>query len=199
MSKDLQHHIFEPFFTTKPKGKGTGMGLAAVYGIVNNHHGNITVKSAEGKGTTFKIHLPLTLETSREEKEIIPVKRTKGQKLKVMVVDDEKLFQKLARDMLKKFGYQVKVCENGKAAVEYYKKSWKQVDLVLLDMVMPEMNGKETFLALQKINPLVKVILSSGFSMDEDAQEILNQGVLGFIQKPFDANELGKVIDEVAG
>lgn len=197
MDKDIQNHIFEPFFTTKVKGKGTGMGLAAVYGIINNHHGNITVKSTPKKGTTFKIHFPLSSELVDEEKAMTPLKKIEGKTFKIMVVDDEKLFQQLARDLLKKMGYKIKICGCGKEAVEYYKKSHEKIDLVLLDMVMPGMNGKETFLALQKINPQVKVILASGFSVDKDAQAILDKGVMGFIQKPFTANELGDAIAEV--
>ena len=198
ITQELQGHIFEPFFTTKPRGKGTGMGLAAVYGIIKNHNGNITVESTPGKGTTFKIHFPISVETTEEEKTIpAPSKKSTGNKIKIMLVDDEKLFRNLAKDLLKKLNYKMKICQNGKEAVEYYNKSWKQVDLVVLDMVMPGLSGKETFIALRKINPNIKALLASGYSIDGEAQEILEEGVLGFVHKPFTIQELEKAITDV--
>lgn len=192
MDSDTQKRIFEPFFTTKGVGEGTGMGLASVYGTIQNHHGVITVYSEIGKGTTFKISLPLAEElvTSMDDHKVT----IKTGNAMILIVDDEELIRNMVADSLRGMGYKVALCKNGKEAFEYYKKSWKKIDLVLLDMIMPEMGGKETFLAMRKINPEVKVLLSSGYSVDCDAQEILDKGAVGFMGKPFTQTELSKKV-----
>ena len=197
MTEEVRPHIFEPFYTTKPKGKGTGMGLAAVYGIIKNHNGDITVKSNSAKGSSFTIHLPISIDHEVGEQLQIQQITSKDKLTNVLVIDDEKLVCKLLGKMLKKLGYQRKICESGKEAVAYYRDSWKDVDVVLLDMVMPGMDGKETFIELKKINPAVKAILATGYSLDADSQKVLDEGVLGFIQKPFSLNSLDDAICEV--
>ncbi len=201
MDEEVQKHIYEPFFTTKPKGKGTGMGLAAVYGIVKLHGGDITVRSTPGKGSTFRILLPLSAEPVDDEKTPTAKKglskKAQRKKQTVLVVDDERLFRRLAEDLLHKLGYDVVVCSTGKDAVELYGKSWDKIDLVLLDMVMPGMNGKQVFAELKKINPAVKTVVASGFSNEDDTKQVLEEGILDFIEKPFAAADFESTISRV--
>jgi PAS domain S-box-containing protein len=183
--KSVINNIFEPFFTTKAEGKGTGMGLAAVYGTIKNHRGNINVYSEEGHGTVFKVYLPIdnamvTTADIPEAKAVIH--QGTG---KVLVVDDEEIVRKMTVAMLKKMGYSAVPCEDGFEAVEKYREMRDEIDMVILDLVMPKMSGKDTFKALVEINPDVKVLVSSGYSLNDDAQFILDSGAKGFIQKPF--------------
>ncbi len=197
MDKETQKHVFEPFYTTKEEGKGTGMGLAAVYGTIKNHQGFVHIYSEEGKGSTFKVYLPLV------ESEILhseangiskPAKTGAGH---ILLVEDDKMLRDAASAMIEKLGYELTVCADGKDAVTFYKKSWKEVDLVLLDMVMPVMNGRDTFIAMQKINPKIVALLSSGYSFNGEAKSILKEGVRGFIQKPYRKAELAEKIAEL--
>ena len=190
---EIKNKIFEPFYTTKGEGKGTGLGLATVYGIVKNHDGYIYCDSEPGKGTTFVMYFPVSekeVTKIKEEPEIVRGDAT------ILVVDDEENVRKLAGKMLKGLGYTVLVAEDGKKAVDLYKGSESTIDLVLLDMIMPDMAGKKTYQELKKINPEVQVLLMSGFHQDGKASEILSEGVLGFIQKPFKQQILSKIISE---
>jgi len=200
MDKETMEHAFEPFFTTKGPGKGTGMGLAAVYGTVQNHHGTVSIESEVGKGTTLKIYLPLLEEAKssrkRNNKITEPAPEVTG---RILVVDDEEMVLKMCAQVLRRIGHKVTTVSNGKEAVEYYRKSWKHIDLVILDMVMPELGGRDTFIAMREINPEIKAILSSGYSIDGPAQEILDEGVQAFIQKPFDTKKLSDKVAEVLG
>lgn len=193
MIKSVKDKIFEPFFTTKGTEKGTGLGLATVYGIVKNHSGHINVESESGKGTTFIIHFPVSEKALEEEKESKKV--IKGIE-KILLVEDEELVRKLVKDQLKTLGYRVVTAKNGLEAVKIYKQKRKEIDLVLLDMIMPKLAGRETFLKLKEINKKVKALLMSGFSQDGKASEILNDGALGFLQKPFDIKQLSEVINK---
>jgi two-component system, cell cycle sensor histidine kinase and response regulator CckA len=193
MPKDILNQIFEPFFTTKQEGKGTGLGLATVYGIVKNHHGYIFCESVPEEGTTFTLYFPVTKKTVMEEpKELTPVRGTAT----VLVVDDEEHIRKLITRMLQNLGYTVLVAKNGRVAIDIYKEQKEAIDLILLDMIMPEMAGRETYHTLRDMNPDVKVLLASGYSQDKVAIELLQKGVLGFIQKPFRRQELSRVIDD---
>jgi PAS domain S-box-containing protein len=190
------NRIFEPFFTTKKEGKGTGMGLAMVYGIVKNHDGYITVNSEVGQGTTFKIYLPL------EETETTQLKADKDEATftgsgRILIVDDEEIVRTIASRMLLAMGYEVIIADNGIEAVEIYKKESNDIDLVIIDMIMPEMGGHKCFIELKKINPNIKAILSTGFGIDGKAQAILDEGVLAFVQKPYRVSQLGMVVTEV--
>lgn len=196
IDKETMKRIFEPFFTTKPRGKGTGMGLAAAYGTVKNHHGAITVYSEVGKGSTFNVYLPLSKEQTEEEEAVEEVKRLHGNP-HILVVDDEALVAEMAVDMLSELGCQVTHCDNGREAVEYYERSWKGVDLVILDMVMPEMNGYEAFKRMKVINPKLRALLSSGYAMNGDAQKMLEDGAMGFVQKPYHRAELARTIQKI--
>ncbi|MCP4725705.1 MAG: PAS domain S-box protein [bacterium] len=191
MPKEIRDHIFEPFFTTKGEGKGTGLGLATVYGIVKNHGGHINVYSESGEGTNFTLYFPIS------EKRISRIKKTakiiKGTGT-IMIVDDEENVRNLADYMLSKLGYDVITAADGIDAIDIYRRKQKSIDLVILDMIMPNMAGKETFLALRQINPKVKVLISSGYSQNGVASEILTEGAFGFIQKPFRIEEVSKMI-----
>ena len=199
INTETRSHLFEPFFTTKEKGKGTGMGLPAVYGIIKNHKGAINIYSEPERGTTVRIYLPASKTPVGNEREGAPAAPAQGRKLSILFVDDEDMIQEIAQEMLQGFGHSVHVCDNGQSAVEYYKQYWKSIDLVILDIIMPHMGGKAAFSALRQINPAAKVLLSSGFSINEEAQSIIDQGALGFIQKPFSSAQIAKAIQETMG
>ncbi len=200
MDRKVRERIFEPFFTTKDMGRGTGLGLATVYGIVKNHHGFIEVESEKGKGTTFRIFLPATDENPapRNEEQEHGKNPLKGDGC-VLLVDDEEMILDVGEQMLKRIGYQVITAQSAKKALELYKLHKEEIHLVILDMIMPKMSGQEAFEHLRKINPEVKVMLSSGYSIDGQARGILEKGCNGFIQKPFSLEELNKKIREILG
>jgi len=195
MDKATQTKIFEPFFTTKEMGRGTGLGLASVYGIINNHDGFISVYSEKGIGTTFNIFLPTS------EKEVVEEKRPSddiaGGTETVLIVDDEQMIIDVSKALLAKMGYNVLTAGGGKEALEIYKAYKLKIDLVILDMIMPNMGGSETFDQLKEINPDVKVLLSSGYSVDGQATEILERGCSGFIQKPFNMKSLSQKLRNI--
>ncbi len=195
MDKEIVDHIFEPFFTTKGFASGTGLGLASAYGIIKGHGGYIDVESQKGHGTTFTICLPATEKEIREEKGFSdrPVKG-KG---RVLLVDDEETIIDAAGQMLQELGYEVLSAGDGKEALELYRKNQGRIDMVLLDMVMPVMGGGETFDRLKEMDPGVKVLLSSGYSLEGEAKEILNRGCDAFIQKPFKLDHLSQKVREV--
>jgi PAS domain S-box-containing protein len=195
MDKSTQSKIFEPFFTTKEQGKGTGMGLAMVYGVVKNHGGFINVYSEVGKGSTFIIYLPAIEKmavTEKIEEETIKID-TKGS---ILMVDDEEIVRDIGRSLFERLGYNVLEASDGWEALEIYKNRQDDILLIILDLIMPKMNGKETFIKLKEINPEVNVLVSSGFSIDGAAMEIINLGAKGFIQKPYNINELAKQLKE---
>jgi len=196
MDKETLEHIFEPFFTTKGLAKGTGLGLASSYGIVKAHGGYIDVESEPGRGTTFSIYLPATQEKSKPEKKDPAPEISVGSGT-ILFVDDEETILDLAIQMLSALGYNVLPAGSGEEALRLYKSYQDKIDLVILDMIMPQMGGGETFDRMRQINPHVKVLLSSGYSLDGQAQEILNRGCDGFIQKPFDLTVLSGSVVEV--
>lgn len=188
------NRIFDPFFTTKEQGKGTGLGLAAVYGIIKDHSGEIEVSSEEGKGTTFVLYLPLS---SKEEKPTAPQRVIMKGKGKILLVDDDPFLRITGETILKQLGYDVLLAEDGIGALEIYKKEFAGIDLIILDMIMPKMNGKEAFLKMKEINPECKVILATGFSSDSDFHEMDRGGLSRRISKPFKIDELSLAISEV--
>jgi len=195
MDKKTQGRVFEPFFTTKEMGRGTGLGLASVYGIVKNHGGFINVYSEVGTGTTFKVYLPASERTIPEEKKVSgEVLEGKGT---ILLVDDESTILEVLGKTLTYTGYKVISAQGGEEAVEVYKEKKDQIDLVLLDMIMPGMSGGKVFDLLREINPKVKVILSSGYSIAGEASKIMARGCNGFIQKPFGIKELSQKIREI--
>jgi len=191
MSEAIQRRIFDPFFTTKEIGKGTGLGLASVYGIIKNHEGFITVSSKEGAGSTFVIYLPAY------EKEVIEgegsVKDTKKFQT-VLLIDDEDIIIDVGEEVLKILGYEVLVARGGKEGIEAYRQNRDRIDIVILDMVMPDMGGIETYNRIKEINPDAKFLLSSGYSIDEGISNILEDSQNGFIQKPFNIDQLAAKI-----
>ncbi len=190
MDKETIARIFEPFFTTKEVGKGTGLGLAMVYGVVKNHDGFVRVYSEPGEGSTFRVHLPVGGEAGEKEEESAQEASPRGRGELVLVVDDEEPIRVLAKDILEDSGYRVLLADDGAEAVEIYRQHREEISLVILDMIMPKISGRDTFLKLKEINPGVRALLSTGFSQDERTQAILDSGVIGFIQKPFDIDAL---------
>ena len=190
MDKETRDRIFEPFFTTKGLASGTGLGMASAYGTVKGDGGYIDVDSEKGKGTTFGIYLP-AIEKVIEEKKVLSDELVKG-KGTVLLVDDEEMVLEAGEELLNHLGYEVLLAENGQEALELYKKNQDEVDLVLLDMVMPVMGGGEAFDRMKEINTNVKVLLSSGYSLEGEAKEILKRGCDAFIQKPFKMEQLSQ-------
>lgn len=186
--------IFEPFFTTKNQSAGTGLGLSSVLGTVQNHKGVISVYSEVGTGTSFRIYLPLTSGDAQEIRISTEVIYGAGC---ILVVDDEPVMRTVAKAILEELGYEVLLAENGQKGLELYKAEHHKIDLVILDMLMPVMNGKQCFEKLQKANPTVKVILSSGFSKEEDVLEMKEKGLRKFVRKPFRSSTLSQVVNEV--
>ncbi|MBM3240707.1 PAS domain S-box protein [Candidatus Poribacteria bacterium] len=194
MSSEIRQRIFEPFFSTKETG--TGMGLAMVYGIVKNHTGAINVYSEVGKGSTFKIYLPAGEKKVTEERTEREEKLPRGSE-SILLVDDEEHVRNVGRAMLESFGYRVYLANNGVEAGKIYAEKQDEIELVLLDIVMPEMNGRETYRRLKKINSAVRVVIVSGYSINNQVRELLNEGAMDFIQKPFDVKTLASSVRKV--
>jgi two-component system cell cycle sensor histidine kinase/response regulator CckA len=195
MDEDIQERIFEPFFTTKKRSRGTGLGLASAYGIINNHGGKIRVFSKKGEGSTFEIYLPATRNTAVEVKKN-PQKIICGEKT-VLLVDDEENIIEVTRKMLECMGYRVITATSGKEAIEIFREKRTSIDLCILDMIMPDLGGGETFDFIKKINSDVKVLLSSGYSLKGKAHKIIKRGCDGFIQKPFRLEDLSEKINGI--
>jgi len=195
MDEATRKRIFDPFFTTKEMVRGTGMGLASAYGIIRNHRGIIKVQSKRGEGTTFDIYLPASKKEIPKEK-VVPDEILMGHE-KVLLVDDEDLILEIGKEMLEKMSYKVLVARDGEEALQIYRENTNGIDLVILDMIMPVMGGGETFDRMREINPNGKFLLSSGYSVDGEATEILERGCDGFIQKPFNIKELSAKIREI--
>ncbi|MBW1719399.1 MAG: PAS domain S-box protein [Deltaproteobacteria bacterium] len=196
MDKKTQQRIFDPFFTTKEMGRGTGLGLASVYGIVINHKGIITVYSEKGCGTTFSILLPVCEKATDSPTRIVSNEVMKGTET-VLMVDDEKQVLDTSKQMLEYLGYTVLVAYGGKEAWALYQDNRDRIDLVILDLIMPDMGGGEVYDRMKALNPDVKVILSSGYSLNGEASEVFKRGANAFIQKPCGIIELSYKIREV--
>jgi signal transduction histidine kinase/ActR/RegA family two-component response regulator len=192
IEKAIRGKIFDPFFTTKEKGKGTGLGLATVYGIVKNHNGFINVESEIGSGTTFSVYIPAVDKVAAKVQE--NESRPQGGQETILVVDDEEMIRMLVRDILEEIGYNVLSAADGIEAVELYKEKDGEIDLVILDMTMPGMGGRETFEKLKEMNPSVRAILSTGYAADERARQMLAMGVKAFVQKPYRIDDLASAV-----
>jgi PAS domain S-box-containing protein len=195
IDEKIIERIFEPFFTTKDVGKGTGLGLASAYGIIKNHNGIIRVYSEKNHGSNFNIYLPSSdLEEpvdAEVNSELLKGKET------ILLVDDEEGTILVEKLMLEELGYTVFPARSGKKAIEMYKENKAGFDLIALDIIMPGMSGQDTYDELKKINPKVKVLLVSGYSLNKQIEELLHLGCKGYIQKPFDIVQLSQKIREV--
>ncbi len=200
MDSEILEHLFEPFFTTKGAGKGTGLGLAVVYGIVKQHGGYVTCDSEPGTGTMFRIYLPAI-----EEQEVVSDKAEEDLKLlggteTILLVDDEDVVRDLGEMILGESGYKVLAAKNGREALEIHRKEGQGISLVIMDLIMPEMGGMECLKQLLKIDPQVNVVVASGYSADASVKETIRMGVKGFVTKPFRIKELlrevRRVLDE---
>jgi len=195
MDQKTKERIFDPFFTTKEISRGTGLGLSSAYGIIKNHGGIIDVYSKKGKGTTFNIYLPASEKEVLEEKEL-PKDILRGTET-ALLVDDEDMIIDVGRLLLENLGYKVVVAKSGREAIDTYKKNMDKIDIVILDMIMPDMGGGETYDRMKVIDPDIKVLLSSGYSINGQAQKILDRGCSGFIQKPFTMKDLSERLRQI--
>ncbi len=197
MDNETIERIFDPFFSTKFTGRG--LGLAAVMGIVKGHQGNIKVYSEPDKGTTFKLLFPVSKNQIVESLQLDddqPLEKWRGNGT-VLIVDDEETILAIGREMLQLCGFDVICAKDGIEAVEIYQQRAADIDCVLLDLTMPRMGGKETFRELRRINPQVKVILSSGYNEQEVTQNFVGKGLTGFIQKPYQMSGLEAKLKEI--
>jgi CheY-like chemotaxis protein len=192
MEKKDMERVFEPFFTTKGMAKGTGLGLASVYGIVKGHGGYIDVDSEKGRGTTFSIYLPAS--NKKDQKPVEDGEQIVGGTGTILLVDDENTVLDVGVELLQSLGYTVLEAESGGAAIKLYEKNRDKIDLVVLDLIMPHMGGGEVYDRMKEINPAVKVLLASGYSVDGQAKVLLARGCDGFIQKPFNIGKLSEHI-----
>jgi CheY-like chemotaxis protein len=198
MDSITRQHLFEPFFTTKDVGKGTGLGLATAYGIIDNHGGWIEVASQLNEGATFQAFLP-AVEISNQP--VVESGKIEGDQLKggnetILVVDDEVPICELARNTLSAFGYDVWTALDGEEGFQYYQKRSREIDLVILDLSMPKMSGQELLGRIRQINPQVKVIISSGYLNGESGLRE-DECISAFIQKPFSLSDLVRVVRKV--
>ncbi|MGC8837585.1 MAG: response regulator [Anaerolineae bacterium] len=201
MPSDFIPHIFEPFFTTKPLHEGAGLGLSQVYGIVKQHRGHIQVETEVGEGSTFTLYFPLYVPAekpeAREEEALVPPVRGKGQL--ILFVEDNQAVREVGRRMLEDLGYEVVVAPSGQWALEVYERLAPQIALVISDMVMPGMSGKDLLRYMRELNPNVKVLLMSGYPRGFDAPDLSTPGVVGWLPKPFDRDSLGRAVEQAIG
>lgn len=198
MDRETQKKIFDPFFSTKEAGdkKGRGLGLSTVFGIVKNHGGFILVNSEKGKGACFEICLPasnnIKIEKIKEDPK--PFDQIQKGSETILLVDDEEEIINVGRNFLVKLGYKPLVARNGLEAVEIFKLYKDEIALVVLDLVMPKMSGKEAFSRIKRIQESAKILVSTGYAVDEKVEDFLNRGCHGFLQKPFSLNEFARAL-----
>jgi len=197
MDRETQEHIFEPFFSTKVIGKGTGLGLAMVYGIVKNHGGYIICYSEPGVGTIFKIYLPVIQMKITGPKEERKAEVIQGGKEIILLVDDENAILDIGNKNLTSYGYDVITAQSGEEAIEIIRNMDSCPDLVILDLNMPGMGGNKSLEILLEINPGIKVIIASGYSASDHVKNALDSGAAGFIAKPYQLSDMLKRIREV--
>jgi CheY-like chemotaxis protein len=187
--------IFDPFFTTKEKGRGTGLGLASAYGIIKNHGGIIQVESRVNEGTSFEIFLPASEKTSAVKTSgtchIIEGQET------VLIVDDEAAVLEICGEMLKRLGYSVLTAITGEEAIARFKAEKDDIDLVILDLVMPGINGEGVYSHLTELKPDIPVLIASGYALEDQARKLLSRGAAGFIQKPYSVMDLSRKVRQV--
>jgi PAS domain S-box-containing protein len=194
ISDDIKDHIFEPFFTTKPVGKGIGMGLAAVYGTIEDHNGAVTVESSRDKGSTFHLYLPIAEAPASDKLSAEKASAVVKGSGTILFVDDDKSVRKSTKEMLIQLGYSVSTCSDGDEAIQHYREFRDQIDLVILDMIMPKMDGWELFRTLRAINPAVKVLIATGYAFGDTTQDLIHAGALAILQKPFKISALSQTV-----
>jgi two-component system, cell cycle sensor histidine kinase and response regulator CckA len=199
IDRKTMERIFEPFFTTKGPGIGTGLGLSMVYGIVKQHGGHITCYSEPGVGATFRIYFPAIVSEVKSEKPM-DLAVPKGGTETILLVDDNESVRDVGREMLIEYGYRVITASNGREALEIYSAERESISLVILDLFMPEMGGKECLRALLRMDPQVRVLLVSGFTQNGEISDALDSGAKGFVRKPVEISKflekIRKIIDE---
>jgi two-component system cell cycle sensor histidine kinase/response regulator CckA len=196
MDEKTRERIFEPFFTTKEMGRGAGLGLATVYGIIKGHKGIINVYSERGHGSTFNIYLPAAEQDEIKSATTVLIKSSKL--VKILLVDDDQMIREVTAALLTRLGYEVIQAQSGEEALILYRSNRERINLVIVDMIMPEMGGGEVIDQIRFINPQARIILSSGYSLNGDAKDIMNRGgAQAFIQKPFQIQDLAEKIKEV--
>jgi len=197
MDKEILDHVFEPFYTTKEVGKGTGLGLAMVYGIVKTHEGYILCYSELDSGTTFKIYLPALVQSGHWREAGEGDDQLKGGDETILLVDDEKYIRELGVELLTDVGYEVFTATDGEGALQLYRKEQRRIDLVILDLVIPGMGGKKCYEEILKINPQAKILIVSGYSVNGPGKEAMEAGAKGFVGKPFDVSHLLETVRNI--
>ncbi|MFP4418013.1 MAG: hybrid sensor histidine kinase/response regulator [Chitinivibrionales bacterium] len=197
MDKKLQEHIFKPFFTTKPEGKGTGLGLASVQSTMKNHLGEISVKSAPGEGTAFTLYFPAASAPATISAEPLRDQEARAKKGNILVIDDESIIRDLLLHMLSDVGYTVIACENGLQARDYFAAHQENIDLIILDINMPVMNGIDCLEEMRSIDPRVRTIIMTGHAVSDETKKRVNGNNACFLRKPFDFNQIAKMVDEI--
>jgi CheY-like chemotaxis protein len=198
MDEAIRRQIFDPFFTTKEKGKGTGLGLAVVYGVVQSHHGFIDVESVVGRGTTFRLYFPAPV-LSEQTMTISALAESfdTGGTETILLVEDEDALKEIVRLLLESKGYKVHTAQEGKEAIKVYIQYKQEIALVLTDMGLPGMTGADVFKKLKDIDPKVNVVFASGFFEPDVKTELDKAGAKGFIQKPYSPDEVLRILREV--
>jgi CheY-like chemotaxis protein len=192
MTPEVLARLFEPFFTTKSPGRGTGLGLAMVYGTVSDHRGIIHVNSLVGNGSRFTILLPTTAREMAPVATVAPAApRGDGT---ILVVDDEAVLRTITAAQLQELGYRVILASDGQEALEVFAAHRSTIDAVVMDLIMPRMNGRTCFHALRALNPGLPIILMSGFDHDQALDELTSCGVDGCLTKPFASADLGRMV-----
>jgi CheY-like chemotaxis protein len=198
MSNETKGRIFEPFFTTKEKGKGTGLGLSVVYGIMKSHNGFVRVESELGKGTTFFLYFPIPKKTDEPAARIYNhIEQIAGGSETVFLVEDEVVLSELTKTFLEMNGYRVLTAKDGEEAIELYKKHYATIDIVVTDMGLPKLTGLEVLIEMKKIKPETKLIFASGYIEADLKSLMFQQGAKFFLFKPYQPNEILKVIRNV--
>jgi nitrogen-specific signal transduction histidine kinase/ActR/RegA family two-component response regulator len=198
VEEDVLDHMFEPFYTTKGVGKGTGLGLSTVYGIVKSHQGHIVCESELGKGATFRLYFPVLGKAGQQ----LPHESEEYSRVglgteTILVVDDETGVRKFCRELLRRFGYEVLTAGNGEEALKVFVRERGRIDLVILDLIMAGMGGKRCLEEMLKIDPEVKIVVMTGYAVDDHVTQALERGAKGVLNKPFRAEEIGKMIRRI--